>query len=132
MNIIHFTRAAADPLDAVDAHFVPLSDGHGDTHVSCVHLDPGATINAPSLTHAAALLVVHGQITITSERGQPRSTDIHAGMGVVVGREEACSFKSDTGAILIIAEAEQLIAHKRGISTPERITGATWPTGAAG
>jgi redox-sensitive bicupin YhaK (pirin superfamily) len=131
MRVIHFTSPAADPLKAFDstgASFLPLADGEGDTHVSCVHLDPGATISAPSLTHAATLLVVHGRITIASEHGEPRNTKIHAGMGIVVAPNEPYSFKSDSGAILLIVEAEQLLAHKRGISNPERIAGATWPS----
>jgi hypothetical protein len=131
MNIIHFTRNAADPLNSAGekgANFLPVADGHGDTHISCVHLDSGAAINASSLTHAATLLIVHGRITITSERGQPRNTDIHAGMGIAVDREESYSFKSDSGAILLIVESDHLLAHERAISTPGCIAGASWPT----
>ena len=130
MRIIHFTHGAADPLknfDAKGAHYAPLADGDGDTHVSCVHLDPGATIHAPSLTHAAALLVVHGRIKVVSERGNTRNINIHAGMGAVVEPQEPYTFKSDLGAILLIVEAEQLLPHERGISNPERIAGQTWP-----
>jgi hypothetical protein len=131
MNIIHFTHGATDPLkgfDAEGAHYVPLADGHGDTHLSCVHLESGATINAPSLTHAAALLVVHGRITITSGRGNPRNVNIYAGMGAVFEPQEPYTFKSDPGAILLIVEVEQLLPHERGISNPERIAGQTWPS----
>jgi hypothetical protein len=131
MNIIHFTRGATDPLkdfDAEGAHYVPLADGQGDTHLSCVHLNPGATINAPSLKHAAALLVVHGRITIVSKRGNTRNTNIFAGMGAVFEPQEPYTFKSDSGAILIVVEAEQLLPHERGISKPERIAGQTWPS----
>jgi hypothetical protein len=131
MRVIHFTHGAADPLEFSGdegAQFLPLADGHGDTHVSCVHLEAGATNSAPSLTHAATLLVVHGRITITSEHGEPRNTNILAGMGIVVAPEEPYSFKSDSGAILLIVEAEQLLAHQRGISNPERIAGARWPS----
>ena len=131
MDIIHFTHGASDPLEssgAEGAHFLPLADGHGDTHISCVHLDPGATIGAPSLSHAATLLIVHGRITITSEHGEPRNTNINVGMGIVVAREEPYSFKSDTGAILLIVESQELTAHVRAISTPQRIAGATWPS----
>jgi hypothetical protein len=69
MRVIHFTQGATDPLRqfrATGAHFVPLADGSGDTHVSCLHLEKGGRITAPSITHAAALLIVHGRITITS------------------------------------------------------------------
>jgi hypothetical protein len=131
VNIIHFTYGATDPLkdfDAEGAHYVPLADGHGNTHLSCVHLNPGATINAPSLTHAAALLAVHGRITIVSERGNTRNINISAGMGAVFEPQEPYTFKSDPGAILIVVEAEQLLPNQRGISNPERIAGQTWPS----
>jgi hypothetical protein len=67
MDVIHFTHGAADPLNTFDAkgvRFLPLADGAGKGHVACAHLGPGATIDAPSLTHAAALLVVHGLVII--------------------------------------------------------------------
>jgi hypothetical protein len=131
MKVIHFTSGATDPLKgfgAIGASFLPLADGHGETHVSCVYLRSGATICAPSLTQAATLLVVHGRMTITSEHGEPRNTDIHSGMGVVVAREEPYSFKSDSGAILLIVESQELTAHAHAISTPQRIEGATWPS----
>jgi hypothetical protein len=57
MDVIHFTQGATDPLkgfDSAGARFVPLADGSGDTHVSCLHLERGGRITAPSITHAAA------------------------------------------------------------------------------
>ena len=42
MRVIHFTRGAADALttfDATDAHFLPLLEGQGNSHLSCLHLD---------------------------------------------------------------------------------------------
>jgi hypothetical protein len=90
VDVIHFTRGAADPLSAFDAKrvtFVPLAEDNGASHVSCAHLEPGAKIEAPSLTHVAALLVVHGLITI--ETHSPRSRiQIHAGMGCVFKQAE--------------------------------------------
>lgn len=35
---------------------------------------------------------------------------------------------SEHGAIILIVEAQDLIPHPRGISTPERIAGAGWPS----
>jgi hypothetical protein len=131
MHIIHFTRAAADPLissDVEGVHFLPLADGQGDIHLSCAHFNPGATVKASSLGHAAALLVVHGCITIASEHGNTRNINISAGMGGVFEPKEDYTFKSNSGAILLIVEAEQLLAHVRGISKPERISGQTWPS----
>lgn len=77
-----------------------------------------------------ALLVVHGRITIVSERGNTRYINISAGMGAVVEPQEPYTFKSDPGAILIVVEAEQLSANEHGISNPERIAGQTWPSDA--
>jgi hypothetical protein len=104
MIVIHFTHAAADPLtsfQSTGASFLPLADGQGDTHISCLHLKIDGKIEAPSIIHAAALLVVHGRVTI-----EPH----------------------DTGAILLLVEAQELTAHARAISTPQRIEGATWPS----
>jgi hypothetical protein len=131
MRIIHFTRGATEPLNghhAKGARFLPLADGYSDSHISSLHLEEGATISAPSLTHAAALLVVHGRITITSERGNTRNINIYAGMGAVFEPQEQYTFKSDAGAILMIVEAEHLLPHERGFSAPERIAGQTWPS----
>jgi redox-sensitive bicupin YhaK (pirin superfamily) len=130
MRIIHFTHAATDPLKgfgATAASFLPLADGAGDTHISCLHLEMGGKIEAPSLTHAAALLIVHGRVTI-----EPADTGARIncsdGMGAVFSPNEPYTFKSETGAILLIVESQELIAHTRAISTPQRIAGATWPS----
>jgi hypothetical protein len=40
------------------------------------------------------------------------------------------SFLSELGAIILIVEAGELVPHVRGISTPERIAGAGWPSDA--
>jgi redox-sensitive bicupin YhaK (pirin superfamily) len=130
MRVIHFTEGATDPLEGFDAkgvHFVPLADGSNNTHISCAHLDAGAKIDAPSLTHAAALLVVHGRVTIVTDDPESR-IDIHAGMGSVFGKDERYTVHSEAGAILLIIECEELIPHRRGISTPGRIAGQTWPS----
>ena len=130
MRVIHFTHGATDPLEGFGAkgvRFLPLADGQGDTHVSCAHLDPGAEIQAPSLTHATALLVVHGRITIT-HLVTDANINISAGMGVVFAKEEPYTFRSDTGAIVLLVESDELTPHPRGISSPERIAGQTWPS----
>ena len=131
MDVIHFTHVATDPLHSFESKGVsvlPLADGTGDTHVSCAHLDPGAVIDAPSLTHAATLLVVHGRITLTKRAEGPTNIKIHAGLGFVVDKQEPYSLRSDTGAIVVIVEATTLTAHSRGIASPERIAGQTWPS----
>ena len=133
MQIIHFTQNAADPLTAFGAaraSFVPLADGEGDTHVSCLHLDPGAAVTAPSIDHAATLLVVHGRMTITNKEGQAINLTLHAGMGCVTQAQEPYAFSSDIGAIVLIVESTTLNSNPRGISRPDRIAGATWPSDA--
>jgi hypothetical protein len=129
MNVFHFTEPAADPLetfDATAARFVPLMEGHGNSHVSCLHLDSNARIASPSLTHAAALLCVHDHITVTTFDPAMR-IDIHAGMGCVFDAGEPYAIESATGAIVIIIEVDSLASHERGISRPERVAGARWP-----
>jgi hypothetical protein len=129
MDVIHFTQGATDPLNdfrAKGVRFLPLADGTGDSHVSCAHLESGATIEAPSITHAAALLVVHGQITVTTDLGA--RINILAGMGAIFGRDEPYTIESDAGAIVLIVESDTLTAHPRGISSPDRIAGQIWPS----
>jgi hypothetical protein len=129
MVVIHFTQGATDPLNDFDAkgvRFLPLADGTGKSHLSCAHFEPGATVNAPSLTHAAALLVVHGRITVTTELDA--RIRLSGGMGAVFRRDEPYSIESDTGAIVLIVESTELAAHPRGISSPDRIAGQTWPS----
>jgi hypothetical protein len=128
MDVIHFTVGATDPLEGFDAtgvRFLPLAAGDGDSHLSCAHLEPGATIEAPSITHAAAVLVVHGRITITTELGA--RIDFYAGMGAVFRHDEPYGIEWDMGAILLIVESAVLIPHPRGISSHERIAGQIWP-----
>jgi hypothetical protein len=115
---------------ATRACFLPLADGNGNSHISCLHLEGNAKVSSPSLTHAAALLVVHGRITIETPIPQIR-IDIYAGSGCIVEKDEAYSLKSEEGAILLIVESEKLTAHARAMSTqstPQRIAGATWPS----
>jgi hypothetical protein len=128
MRVIHFTHRATDPLEtfgASGASFLPLAGGEGDTHLSCLHLEKDGKIEAPSITRAAALLVVHGRVTIESEIGA--RIKFSGGMGAVFGQNEPYTLKADTGAILLIVESDHLLVSERAISTPQRIAGATWP-----
>jgi mannose-6-phosphate isomerase-like protein (cupin superfamily) len=128
MRVVHFTKHAADPLqafDALGAFFLPLGLTEGNSQISCLHLERDGRIPSPSLTHAAALLVVHGRITVTIEIPYTQ-IDIYVGMGVVLEMNEAYSLKSEEGAILLIIEADRLLTSERAISTPQRIAGATW------
>jgi hypothetical protein len=128
MDVIHFTKAAADPLKAfaaTGASLLPLADGNGNTHISCLHLEMNGN-EAPSITHAAALLVIHGRITVETPTPQIR-IDLHAGSGCIVEKDEAYSLNSEEGAILLIVESQELTAHASATSTPQRIVGATWP-----
>jgi len=129
MDVIHFTQGATDPLNAFDSigvRFLPLADGQGDTHISCLHLEMGGKIEAPSITHAAAILVVHGRVTIESDIGA--RIKFSGGMGAVFSPNEPYTLKSETAAIILIVESQELTAHARAISTPQRIEGATWPS----
>jgi len=129
MDVIHFTRGATDKLtdfNSVGARFVPLADGTGDTHLSCLHLEQGGSIKAPSISHAATLLVVHGRITITTHLDA--RIRFSGGMGAVFKRHEPYRLEADTTAIVLIVEAAELTPHPCGISTPQRIAGQWWPS----
>src|SRR5882724_11817222 len=109
MDVIHFTERATDPLEgfgASGASFLPLADGQGDTHISCLHLEIGGKIEAPSITHAVALLIVHGRVTI--EQGTGPRIHFSGGMGAVFSPNEPYTLKSDTGAILLLVESQEL------------------------
>jgi hypothetical protein len=129
MRVIHFTQGATDKLTGFGssgARFVPLADGTGDSHVSCLHLEEGARVNAPAISHAAALLVVHGRITITTHLDA--RIQFSGGMGTVFADHERYTIESATGAIVLVVEAADLKPHARGISTPQRIAGQRWPS----
>jgi hypothetical protein len=49
-------------------------------------------------------------------------------MGCVFKQAEPYSLFSQHGAIILIVEAQDLIPHPRGISTPEHIAGPGWPS----
>src|SRR5258708_39746534 len=112
MKVIHFTHAAADPLKgfgASGASFLPLADGKGDTHISCFHLDMDGKIEAPAITHVAALLIVHGRVTIESDIGA--RIKFSGGMGAVFSPNEPYTLKAETEAILLIVESQELTPH---------------------
>jgi hypothetical protein len=71
-------------------------------------------------------LIVHGRITIATHLDA--RIQFAAGMGAVFAPREVYSIESDTGAIVLIVESVELRPHPRGISTPERIAGQTWPS----
>jgi hypothetical protein len=130
MDVIHFTRGATDPMKGLEsrgAHFLPLADGEGGSHISCVYLDPGATVQSPSLNFAAALLVVHGRLEVNVHL-TGAIIGISAGVGCVFKKDEVYSLESPGGAIFLVVEADTVTSHARGISSPPRIAGQTWPS----
>ena len=118
-----------NPIDMFrgGARFLPLADGYGDSHLRCLHLQRGAALHTPSITHAAALLVVHGRINVITQF--PFSNiQLHAGMGAIFADNEPYDLKSDSGAVVFIVEADEVIPYVRGISAPMRIAAETWPS----
>jgi hypothetical protein len=86
-----------------------------------------AIVASPSLTHATALLVVHGRLEVTVHF-TGAIIGISAGVGCVFKKDEAYSLESPGGAIILVVEADTVTSHARGISSPERIAGQTWPS----
>jgi hypothetical protein len=86
-----------------------------------IYFTYGATIRSPSLSHAATLLVVHGQVAVRTK--DPRShINLSGGMGGVLRKDERYSLTSETGAIIVIIEAEQLTAHPGASLLPSAST----------
>ena len=130
MQVIHFTRGAADPLDGFRAKataLVNLADGEGASQISCLHLAPGAQILEPPTTHDCALLLVHGRMTVTAIETGMRLA-LEAGVGVTVEAGERYTLESETGAVVIAIDAPHLAPTPAGISTSARIAGQTWPS----
>jgi hypothetical protein len=128
VRVIHFTSGATDPLREFrsrGARFVPLADGFGDTHVSCLQLVAGGRIPKLPLTQACALLIVRGDVVFTASMGS--RLDLSAGTGLVMEAGGHCGLESRNGATLILVEVQLLEAHECGISTPQRIRGEGWP-----
>jgi len=130
MDVIHFTSAATDPLKGFGssgASFLPLAQGQGNSHISCLHLERDGKIQAPSISHSAALFCIHGCLSVKTPFPETQ-INLHTGMGAVFSPNEPYTLKSETGAILLIVESQELTAHARGISTPQKVAGATWPS----
>jgi hypothetical protein len=93
MKIIHFKEGATTELaefNSRGARLVPLADGDGDTHVSCIHLAAGAEISAPPLTHDCALLIVHGSVTVIVASSDAH-LELSSGVAMVVEIDEGCA-----------------------------------------
>lgn len=129
MQVIHFTRGAADPLEGFDARetaLVNLANGEGTSQISCLHLGPGAQILEPPTTQDCTLLLVHGRMTVTAADSGMRLA-LEAGVGVTVKAGERYTLESTTGAVAIAVDAQSLEPTVAGISTPSRIAGQRWP-----
>lgn len=129
MRVIHFTQGATDPLwnTASGARYVLLADGFGTTHLSCLHLEPGAKIAEAPTGAATALLLVHGYGVLWTRHPSELRIDISPGMGFVFQAGSRYSLQSRTGMIYLLVEATTLEAAAAGISTPDRIRGQLWP-----
>lgn len=129
MQVIHFTQGATDELNgrfrALGVGSVSLADGAGDTHLTCLHFVPGATVLAPPVTHDSALLIVFGKVNVMLDVGDRAFLSV--GMGVIIEAGRHYSLQSPTGAIAIAVESQRLQATAHAISTPERIMGQHWP-----
>ncbi len=128
MQVVHFTEGATDLIwgsCSKGTRFVPLADGEGDTHVSCLHLMPGGNACEPPVTHDCALVIVHGRVTVIPAKTDAR-IDLSA-VGFVVRAAECYSLETQEGAIVIVIDSQRLEATECGISTPARIAGQRWP-----
>jgi hypothetical protein len=129
MKVIHFTAGATDRLDSsrgLQTRFVPLVRGGGATHVTCLHLLPGATVSRPPTEQDSAVLIVSGSTTLSLSLPELR-LDLSGGVGVVLDAGESYSLASEHGAVAIAINATGLRATAEALSTPERVMGQLWP-----
>lgn len=130
MHVIHFTEGATDPIKqfrARGARFVPLADGSGDYHVSCLHLATDGRVPKLAMSQDCTLLVVHGDVVVKPTKSACR-LDLSAGVGVVLEAGEHVRLESSKGAVLIMVQGRNAEAHSCGISSPQRIAGQRWPS----
>ena len=108
---------------------MPLADGagHDETYLSCLHFEPGGWIADPPVVRDTAILVVSGKVVLIGIEPVDMRLDLSPGVGITLNADEAYRMKSDTGAIVLVVEAERLEPTRGGISTPERIMGQLWP-----
>ncbi len=137
VQVVHFTERATDPVQGFRSHgvkVVTLADGAGadETYVSCLHFEPGGWILDPPAVRDSALLSVHGEATLmgldadTQVVTGPR-VELTPGLGLILNADARYRLHSDSGAIVLVVEAERLESTVNGRSDPERIMGATWP-----
>jgi hypothetical protein len=137
VQVVHFTEGATDPVQGFRSHgvrVVTFADGAGadETYVSCLHFEPGGWISDPPAVRDSALLSVHGEATLMGLDADTRVVtgprlELLPGVGLILSADATYRLHSDSGAIVLVIEAERLESTKQGRSTPERIMGATWP-----
>jgi hypothetical protein len=131
VQVIHFTVRATDPVQGFQSHgvrSVALADGAGadETYISCLHFEPGGWIIDPPTVRDSVLLLVHGAATFFSMETGLR-LELSPGLGLTMNADDRYRLMSETGAIILVVEAERLEATDAGKSTPERVWGAMWP-----
>ena len=139
MQVVHFTVGSTDPIEGFCAHGVramPLADGAGvhETFVSCLHLEPGAWVADPPAMRDSALLVVSGEVSFIGSRPTGVRLELSGGVGLTLSADEHYRLESNTGAIILVVEAERLEPTREGLSTPTGVgnqgfvrTGVTGP-----
>jgi hypothetical protein len=129
MRIVHFTPAATAAFGTAGrtptvAH-LPLASGHGEIELSCLYLAPGGTIAVPASRRDQLLLMVNGRANAGCIH--QAMLLLSAGMGLLLPAGEFCTLSSRDGSILLVLDADQLVADPCGLSHPELLRGALWP-----
>jgi hypothetical protein len=128
VDVIHFTPGALNP-ENVRRHGIvatmPLASGRGEFELSCLYMSPGGQIPVRAARHAQLLLIVNGRVEATFPSRMRLNPS--AGMGLLLQAGESSQLTSATGAVLLIVEADWVIADPCGTSDPERVRGQQWP-----
>ena len=109
MRIIEFSREHAQPIElfnSVAASSVTLADGEGETHVYCLHFEPGGEIGVHPTGLPQLFLVIDGEGWACGGDGE--RVRLCAGQGAVFERGEQHAKGSESGMTALMVQIEKL------------------------
>jgi hypothetical protein len=78
-------------------------------------------------TQALLLLIVNGPAVATFSKPLTMRLEPSAGVRMLMQPGDRCLLESETGAIVITIDSDELDTDPCGISHPERVMGQFWP-----
>lgn len=119
MQTINFSRSTMRPVEAYGSTGVAnvrIGGGSGESHVYALRIDAGGTIGAHPAGYGQLFLVVDGEAWAAGPDGA--CLTLPAGHGVYIAPGELHSKGSDTGATVVMVQAES-VAPDSGTFAPQ-------------